>query len=228
MDLSDKRILIVKPSSLGDVIHTLPVVHALKRTFPSCHVGWIVQEGFRPILDRDPAIGYSTDIYSLGATLYELLTCRPVFEGNTPQEILLQILVREPVAPRRLNSSIPKDLETVVMKAMAKRSEDRYQSAKDLTDDLRRWINTVPVIARRMGSVHRCLSWCRKNLRYVAVMAFLIVVSLSCILPVFGCSVCGPAFMFRHRHPVQSVGSLNEFWKINLFIKNSIIFFNNA
>jgi lipopolysaccharide heptosyltransferase II len=56
MDLAGKRILIVKPSSLGDVVHTLPVVHALKRCFPSCRIGWIVQESLRPILENDPAV----------------------------------------------------------------------------------------------------------------------------------------------------------------------------
>ena len=56
VDLSDKRILIVKPSSLGDVVHTLPLVHAIKRCFPSCYIGWIIQEPFRAILESDPAV----------------------------------------------------------------------------------------------------------------------------------------------------------------------------
>ena len=56
MNLADKRILIVKPSSLGDVVHTLPVVHAIKRSHPSCHIGWIVQRGFAPILEADPSV----------------------------------------------------------------------------------------------------------------------------------------------------------------------------
>jgi eukaryotic-like serine/threonine-protein kinase len=76
-------------------------------------------------------VDHRSDIYSLGATLYELLTCRPVFEGKA-QEILLAILVRDPEAPRRLKPAIPADLETIVLKAMSKRPEDRYQSATDL------------------------------------------------------------------------------------------------
>jgi eukaryotic-like serine/threonine-protein kinase len=75
------------------------------------------------------SVDQRSDIYSLGATLYELLTCRPVFEGRTPQDVLSQIMTREPVPPRRLNPEIPADLAIVVMKAMAKRPEDRYQSA---------------------------------------------------------------------------------------------------
>jgi serine/threonine protein kinase len=88
------------------------------------------------------SVDQRTDVYSLGATLYELLTCRPVFEGKTPQEVLLNVLMREPVAPRRLNPAIPEDLETAVMKAMAKRPEDRYQSTREFAEDL-----------------HRCCSW---------------------------------------------------------------------
>jgi heptosyltransferase I len=63
MNLAPHRVLIVKPSSLGDVVHTLPVVHAIKRTYPSCHIGWIVQQTFRAILDHDPAVGEVIPIF---------------------------------------------------------------------------------------------------------------------------------------------------------------------
>ena len=112
-----------------------------------------------------------SDLYSLGATLYELLTCRPVFEGKTPQEVLSQIVAREPLAPRRLNHEIPADLETIVTKAMAKRPEDRYQSARELLGDLQHWLRMEPIKARRISIVGRTVRWCRRNPRLAAVTA---------------------------------------------------------
>ena len=122
-----------------------------------------------------------SDIYSLGATLYELLTCRPVFEGRTPHDVISQIITREPVAPRRLNSEIPKDLSTIVMKAMAKRLEDRYQSASQFTEDLNRWLRMEPIKARRIGPVGRTIRWCRRNPKLAAVTATagIIILALS-------------------------------------------------
>ena len=110
-----------------------------------------------------------SDTYSLGATLYELLTCRPVFEGKTPQEVLSEIVTREPVAPRRLNREIPADLSIIVLKAMAKRPEDRYQSARELADDLDRWRKMEPIKARPIGPVGRTIRWCRRNPRIPAM-----------------------------------------------------------
>ncbi|MBN1567716.1 MAG: protein kinase, partial [Acidobacteria bacterium] len=116
-------------------------------------------------------VDHRSDIYSLGATLYELLTCRPVFEGKTPQEVLMQIATREPVAPRKLSAAVPRDLETIVMKAMAKRPEDRYRSALELSDDLQRWLKLEPIRARRIGPVGCIARWCRRNPKLAAVTA---------------------------------------------------------
>jgi WD40 repeat protein len=108
-------------------------------------------------------VDHRTDLYSLGATLYELLTHRPAFDGKSPQEVVLQILDREPLPPRRLDRSIPRDLETIVLKAMAKRPEDRYATARELADDLRRFLNQEPIRARRIGLAGRFVRWCKRN-----------------------------------------------------------------
>jgi WD40 repeat protein/serine/threonine protein kinase len=116
-------------------------------------------------------IDHRTDVYSLGATLYELVTRRPAFNGRTPQEVVGQIIGREPLAPRRLDPRVPRDLETVILKAMAKRPGDRYQTADELADDLRRWLRLEPVRARRLGPLGRTWRWCRRNPAVAALTA---------------------------------------------------------
>ena len=89
-----------------------------------------------------------SDIYALGATLYELLTLRPVFDGKDRRELLRQITQDEPTPPRRIDPAIPRDLETIVMKAMAKEPERRYATAREMADDLRRFLDDRPIHAR--------------------------------------------------------------------------------
>ena len=92
-----------------------------------------------------------TDIYSLGATLYELLTLRPAFNGRDHQELLRQIALDEPTKPRRINPPVPRDLETIVLKAMAKDPSSRYATAQELAADLKRFLDDRPILARRSG-----------------------------------------------------------------------------
>ena len=82
-------------------------------------------------------------------TLYELLTLRPAFDGRDHQELLRQIALDEPVSPRRLNPAVPRDLETIVLKAMAKDPSSRYATAQELAADLRRFLDDQPILARR-------------------------------------------------------------------------------
>ena len=109
------------------------------------------------------------DIYGLGVTLYELLTLEPAFAEVDPERLKHQILHREPRQPRRWNAAIPIDLETVVLKAMAKAREDRYGSAQAFADDLRRFLNGQPVQAERPTLVQRLLRQASRHQRGLLV-----------------------------------------------------------
>jgi tetratricopeptide (TPR) repeat protein len=108
-------------------------------------------------------VDHRTDVYSLGATLYELLALEPVFVGNDRQELLRQIAFEEPKPPRRVSKAIPAELETIVLKAMEKNPAERYATAKELADDLRRFLADEPIRARRAGVVRRLRKWSRRH-----------------------------------------------------------------
>src|SRR5579872_4322879 len=107
-------------------------------------------------------IDHRTDIYSLGATLYELLTLEPVFNGRDRQELLRQIAFEEPKPPRRLNKAIPTELETIVFKALEKNSAERYATAQEMADDLERFLKDEPIRAQKPGLVQRARKWARR------------------------------------------------------------------
>ena len=100
-----------------------------------------------------------TDVYSLGATLYELLTLEPAFEGSDRQALLHRIAQDEPRRPRALNPALPSDLETIVLKAMAKDPVSRYATAAALAEDLRRFLDDQPILARRPGRWNVWPAW---------------------------------------------------------------------
>ena len=100
-------------------------------------------------LAKRVVVDHRTDIYSLGVTLYELLTLEPAFKGGDRQELLRQIAFEEPRPPRRLNGAIPRELETIALKAMEKNPLERYATAQELADDLRRFLMHEPIRARR-------------------------------------------------------------------------------
>jgi WD40 repeat protein/serine/threonine protein kinase len=108
-------------------------------------------------------VGPQADVYSLGAVLYELLTGRMPFLGETPLSVLQQVQFAEPIQPRRLRSSIPRDLETLCLKCLEKRPRDRYQTAAALAADLRRFLRREPIEARPISAPQRTWRWCRRN-----------------------------------------------------------------
>ncbi|WP_020466653.1 WD40 repeat domain-containing serine/threonine protein kinase, partial [Singulisphaera acidiphila] len=112
---------------------------------------------------RTGPIDGRTDVYSLGATLYELLTLRPPFEGQTAAELVEQIRDRDPASPRQFDRRIPRDLETIVLKALAKRQADRYASALELAEDLERFLHHEPVRARRISLLGRAWRYARRH-----------------------------------------------------------------
>jgi superkiller protein 3 len=132
-------------------------------------------------LAKRVVIDHRTDVYSLGATLYELLTLRPPFTGEGRQELLRQIAFEEPLAPRRLAKDVPAELETIVLKALEKNPQDRYATAQDLADDLRRWLEDRPIRARRPTLGQVAARWVRRRRSAAAAAAVCLVVSLAAL-----------------------------------------------
>jgi serine/threonine protein kinase/Tfp pilus assembly protein PilF len=114
------------------------------------------------------------DVYSLGLTLYEMLALRPAFDAEDQGELLQQITSTEPPQLNELVSGLPRDLVTIVRKAMAKDPADRYQTPGALADDLRRFLDDRPIRARRLHLPEQAWRWCRRNPTIAALLAALI------------------------------------------------------
>jgi tRNA A-37 threonylcarbamoyl transferase component Bud32 len=123
-------------------------------------------------------VGPQADVYALGALLYEVLTGRPPFQGASAIETLAQVRDQEPVPPRRLQPSVPADLETVCLTCLQKTPARRYAGAAELADDLRRFREGRPILARPSGVVERSWRWCRRNPGWAAMVASLLALLL--------------------------------------------------
>ena len=126
---------------------------------------------------RHTEIGPWSDIYSLGAMFYHLLTHRPPFQAATAQEVLLQVSEMEPVPPRRLSPSIPRDLETICLKCLEKEPARRYRTGRELADELGRFLRDEPIHARPIGAPSRALRWMRRR-PVIATLCGLLLLSV--------------------------------------------------
>jgi serine/threonine protein kinase/TolA-binding protein len=114
-------------------------------------------------LGQHTVIDHRADVYALGATLYEMLTLEPALDGQDRQELLRQIAFEDPRPPRQLNPTIPADLETIVLKAMAKHPAERYATAQELAQDLHCFLEDKAIRARRPSRLERTRKWARRH-----------------------------------------------------------------
>jgi tetratricopeptide (TPR) repeat protein len=138
---------------------------------------------------RGKEAGRATDVYALGAILYECLTGRPPFLAANPLETARQVLECDPVPPRKLQPRVPRDLETICLKSLAKEPRQRYASAAELADDLRRQLDGHPVVARPIGPATHAWRWVRRNLWKAALVGSVLL----------GLVLAGGAWLWRLR-----------------------------
>jgi serine/threonine protein kinase/Tfp pilus assembly protein PilF len=158
---------LAKAEGDDELTHTGDFVGTLRYTAPERLEGWS---------DR------RSDIYGLGVTLYELLTLQPFFPDRSRTVLLRRIAGSSPVAPRRIDRSIPVDLETIVLKAVAKEPAARYHRAEQMADDLRRFLADRPILARRSTVLERFGRWCRRNPAVASLAVMVIGLLLTAVI----------------------------------------------
>jgi len=129
-------------------------------------------------LAKHGLVDHRADVYGLGATLYELLTGRPAVGGADKEEVLRRIAFEEPAAPRKLDKTIPAELETVALKCLAKEPDARYSASKALAEDLRRWSQDEPIKARPPKLSERTAKWARRRATLLGAAAVVLLVAL--------------------------------------------------
>jgi WD40 repeat protein/serine/threonine protein kinase len=120
-----------------------------------------------------------SDVFSLGLTLYEMTTLQPAFTASQRPQLIEKVLHEEPPRPRKVDPHVPRDLETIILKAIAKEPEQRYSTAAALAEDLRRFVADRPILARRSSWRERAWRWCRRNPAVASLLGLVIVVFLT-------------------------------------------------
>lgn len=128
---------------------------------------------------------HHSDIYGLGASLYELLTLTPMFDQQDRVKLMEQIINEEPVTPRKLNAAIPVDLETIIKKMIEKRPDRRYECAADVATDLRRWLNRLPIRARRISPIGHVVRWAQRKPMVASLLAGITVITAMAFALIF-------------------------------------------
>lgn len=122
-----------------------------------------------------------TDVYALGATLFELLTLRPPFASDQRQQVLMRIVRDEPTPPKAINHLVPRDLDTICRKAIEKRPARRYQRAGELADDLRRFVAGQPILARRTTALDQTFRWIQRHRAMTAAVGAMCALAVAAL-----------------------------------------------
>src|SRR5262249_6133056 len=161
---------------------------------------------------------------SLGATLYELMTLEPAFSGKDRHEVLRQIAFEEPRLPRKINKAIPVELQTIVLKALAKNPAERYNTAKEMGEDLQRFLNDEPIRAQPPTLRQKVRKWARRHQSTVwlaggfsLVLATVIVVGLT-----VGLTLQGRTLKEAEAARKQAEEAVAETRAINLFLTKDL------
>jgi serine/threonine protein kinase len=145
-------------------------------------------------------VDHRTDIYSLGVTLFELLTLRPAFDGQDREELLQQITSEEPPGMRRADPAIPVELETIVLKAIGKTPAERYATAQEVADDLQRFLEDKPILAKRPTFREKATKWARRHRSVVTSAVALMVLSM------IGCLITTVIVAQEHAQTMEAYG----------------------